>query len=139
MGEAFYDVLEIALGSPEALLRLHRFLLLEAAAALVLLPTIPVFFVTFGSPNAEELLLLIVLVPLCVTAVRVPVLLRLERRCRQLAHAFEARSAAVATGMVQLLRSTPSRHMQASSLCLIIWYSFCVFWNYIGPPCKDIA
>eukprot|EP00929_Paragymnodinium_shiwhaense_P008120 TRINITY_DN112055_c0_g1_i1.p1 TRINITY_DN112055_c0_g1~~TRINITY_DN112055_c0_g1_i1.p1 ORF type:complete len:419 (-),score=70.70 TRINITY_DN112055_c0_g1_i1:669-1823(-) len=137
-----YDLLECAVGSPEALLRLHRLLLVEAITALTLLHVqIVVFSVFFNSTSLEDVAVLIVLVvvPILVTIFRIPVLFRLERRCRQLAQSFQSRNAAVATGMVQLLRSTRSRHMQASSLFLVAWYLFCVIWNYIGPPCKDIS
>lgn len=136
------EIMEVVLGSPLALLRLHQCLLVEAMSALMMLPAqMVVFIVSFGSANPRDTAVLMVLVsvPTVVSAIRLPLLVRMKLRCGQLAQQFENQNAAVATGMVRLLSSPSSKCVQAMSVFLICWYAFGVSWNYIGKPCKDIT
>ncbi|CAK0911014.1 unnamed protein product [Prorocentrum cordatum] len=138
-----YAVMDVTMGSPPALLRLHRLLLLEAACALVLLPLQAVVWLASFSGRTEVrnmgMLLFIVAVPIAVTALRAPLLVRINSRCSQLVLASELQNAAVATGMVQLLRSDSSRRVWITSAALAGWYAFGVSWNYIGEPCRAIT
>ncbi|CAK0911015.1 unnamed protein product [Prorocentrum cordatum] len=141
--ELAYAVMDVTMGSPPALLRLHRLLLLEAACALVLLPLQAVVWLASFSGRTEVrnmgMLLFIVAVPIAVTALRAPLLVRINSRCSQLVLASELQNAAVATGMVQLLRSDSSRRVWITSAALAGWYAFGVSWNYIGEPCRAIT
>jgi len=140
--EVMYEVMELLMGSPLAMLRLHRCLLVEAVLALVMLSAqIVIFLVSFPSVDPKEMRMLIflVLVPMIVSAFRLPLLVRMQQRCRQLAQQIDNQNAAIATGMVQLLSSRRSKRVQGISVFLICWYAFGVSWNYIGKPCRDIT
>eukprot|EP00401_Gymnodinium_catenatum_P007384 CAMPEP_0117550904 /NCGR_PEP_ID=MMETSP0784-20121206/48918_1 /TAXON_ID=39447 /ORGANISM="" /LENGTH=309 /DNA_ID=CAMNT_0005347931 /DNA_START=15 /DNA_END=944 /DNA_ORIENTATION=- len=130
------------MGSPSALLRLHRMLLLEAIATVLLFAVLPVvFLVSFSESKREVLrkLMVVVAVPIVAAGLRMPVVLRMQRRCRQLATAFETQNAAVATGMVQMLQSGSSKLIQAMSIFMTVWYLFAVTWVYVGPLCSQYA
>lgn len=136
--EIWSEMIGEFLGSPEAVLRLHLVIFWEAAVTVVLLLLqVLIFLVFFSSTSASEMATLLALacVPIIATLGKVFAVRRMHHRCRQLAQAFEAENAAVATGTVQLLKSRSSRVVQALSLFLVIWYTFCVVWNYVGAPC----
>lgn len=138
-GQFWAELAGELLGSPQAMVRLHLFMVWEAVATVVLLlAQVIVFVVFFDSTSASEMATLIALaaIPVAVTAFKIVAVRNMERRCRQLQRAFTTQNAAVATGMVQLLKSRSSKLVQIVSLFLVLWYLFCVVWNYIGPPCE---
>jgi len=132
------------LGNPRSILRLYRLHLCEAMVALLLMLLQLVLLLTFpGSvwdPARVEVLLLMLftLFPISVTIVRLPVLVGMERRCRELVQSFEGAEQRVDHMMMSLLHSQAGRDVRLLSGLLAFWYGFSIFWESAAPPCRDV-
>jgi len=123
---------------------LYRVHLFEAIVALLLMLLQLVLLLTFpGSvwdPAKVEVLLLMLftLFPISVTIVRLPVLVGMERRCRELVLSFERAEQRVDHMMMSLLHSQAGRDVRLLSGLLAFWYGFSIFWESAAPPCRDV-
>jgi len=131
-------------GNPRTILRFYRVHLLEAIVALLLMLLQLVLLLTFpGSlwdPARVEVLLLMLftLFPISVTIVRLPVLVGMERRCRELVQSFERAEQRVDHMMMSLLHSQAGRDVRLLSGLLAFWYGFSIFWESAAPPCRGM-
>lgn len=131
------------LGTPEAILRLHRLHLLETALAL---PLMLMHWVIF-SISAMKLLTMhglivsaaILSVPLLLTCLRLPSLVRLDRHCRGLVMRFRGQlgeAEGIAERTLQLLWCRAAQDQRLFSLLLICWYSLGLAWQTRKAPCS---
>jgi len=140
VGGAVDAATERLLGTPAAVLRLHRVFLLEAVFALILLPALLGVFVATDArsmPGSFPMLLLVGVMCL-MTAAQLSFLCAEERRCRIIVHELAGEPALVAEAMASLLNSRCCRNLRFVTMFLSIWYLLSMFWAATLPPCALI-
>lgn len=131
-------------GNPRTILRLYRMHVLEAIVALILmLLQLVMFFLfpaTLWNPATVEVLVLTMftLFPISATIVRLPVLVGMERFCRQLVQSFEQAEQRIDHAMMSLLYSQAGRDVRLLSGLLALWYGFTIVWESSTPPCRGM-
>merc|ERR1719433_2454102 len=126
-------VAEALLGSPLALLQFHRLCALESMLASSMLT---VQLALFGFSSDEEnkwLWVTTVMIPILMTAKRLPMIGRQVSRCRRIEQAFRYRS--VVEDLEQMFLSDTGRLLRSLGIALMMWYFLCVILIVIVPPC----
>eukprot|EP00445_Apocalathium_hangoei_P012125 CAMPEP_0203877496 /NCGR_PEP_ID=MMETSP0359-20131031/22088_1 /ASSEMBLY_ACC=CAM_ASM_000338 /TAXON_ID=268821 /ORGANISM="Scrippsiella Hangoei, Strain SHTV-5" /LENGTH=461 /DNA_ID=CAMNT_0050796463 /DNA_START=126 /DNA_END=1511 /DNA_ORIENTATION=- len=132
--------LVLVLGSPKGIRRLHKLLMMETILALpVMLLHMFMLVMLAGhllTIHGIIVMMAVVVLPVVLTGLRMPSLIRIHKGCAVLVQAYESDSQPIADRMMQLLWCRASQDQRLFSLLLVGSYALGLTWQSRKVPCN---